>query len=234
MLAVWSVLTHVVLPPLRRNRPLRRESPFPPAQYFPDHNFDTRHIALNLRFDWEREQVIGGEIIVLAPLVSNLARIELDAANMTFSSVKLKSGTSLKYETDVTNEKLHIDLDRPYQPTQELTLLIEYRTKGLADQGRNLGFAGGVIRFIKPSADDPIRPKQISSQGESEYNHHWFPLYDHPNDFFTSELIATVEKPLSVVSNGKLVQTKENQDGTRTFHWSIEHAHASYLTHSRR
>jgi aminopeptidase N len=80
----------------------------PPAPYIPDHNFDTRHIALNLRFDWKQEQVIGTETIVLPPLVSNLKRVELDAANMTFSSIKLKSGTALKYETGGPNEKLHI------------------------------------------------------------------------------------------------------------------------------
>ncbi|MFZ0064432.1 MAG: M1 family aminopeptidase [Pyrinomonadaceae bacterium] len=232
LLAVVLVLTPATLLPTRAQQagPQRAARPFPPAQYIPDHNFDTRHIALNLRFDWEREQVIGTETIVLAPLVNNLARIELDAANMTFSSVKLKSGTALKYENDAKNEKLHIDLDRSYQPSQELILLIDYRTNGLTNGSRNLGFAGGGIRFIKPTADDPSRPKQIWSQGESEYNHHWFPLYDHPNDFFTSELTATVEKPLSVVSNGKLMITKENQDGTRTFHWRIEQPHASYLS----
>lgn len=202
--------------------------PLPPTQYIPDHDFDTRHIALNLRFDWEREQVMGTETIVLAPLISNLGRIDLDAANMTFGSVKLNSGTPLKYETDAANQKLRITLDRPYQPSQELTLSIEYRTNGA--QNRIIGLTGGGIRFIKPTADEPSRPKQIWSQGESEYNHYWFPCYDHPNDFFTSELTATVEKPLSVVSNGKLLQTKENKDGTRTFHWSIEQPHASYLS----
>ncbi|HMD80099.1 MAG TPA: hypothetical protein VKE92_02255, partial [Anaerolineales bacterium] len=210
--------------------PARAPRPFPPAQFIPDHNFDTRHIALNLRFDWDTEQVIGTETIILAPLVNNLDHIELDAANMTFSSVKLSSGSSLKYENDVPHEKLLITLDHPYQPSQELTLLIDYRTNGLANKDRITGLTGGGIRFIKPTADDPNRPKQIWSQGESEYNHHWFPCYDHPNDFFTSELTATVSKPLSVVSNGKLVQTKENQDGTRTFHWSIEQPHASYLS----
>jgi aminopeptidase N len=89
---------------------------------------------------------------------------------------------------------------------------------------------GIALRFIKPSPDDPTRPKQIWSQGESEYNHFWFPVYDHPNDFFTSEITATVEKPLSVISNGKLLETKENSDGTRTFHWKIDQPHASYLT----
>jgi aminopeptidase N len=206
----------------------RAARPFPAARYLPDRNFDTRHIALNLHFDWEREQVIGTETIVVAPLVNDLTRVELDAANMTFSSVKLGSGTALKYETSVPDQKIRITLDRPYQPSQELTLSIDYHTNGLQD--RIIGLTGGGIRFIKPTAEDPNRPKQIWSQGESEYNHYWFPCYDHPNDFFTSELTATVEKPLSVVSNGKLVQTKENSDGTRTFHWSIEQPHASYLS----
>ncbi len=93
--------------------------PLPPARYIPDHDFDTRHIALDLRFDWKREQVIGNEIIILAPITNNLGRIELDAANMTFTSVKLGTGVPLKYETDVANHKLRITLDRLYQPSQE-------------------------------------------------------------------------------------------------------------------
>ena len=32
------------------------------------------------------------------------------------------------------------------------------------------------------------------------------------------------------LSNGRLVETKENRDGTRTFHWKMETPHASYLT----
>jgi aminopeptidase N len=35
----------------------------------------------------------------------------------------------------------------------------------------------------------------IWSQGETEFNHYWFPCYDHPNDFTTTELFAIVEKP---------------------------------------
>src|SRR5207244_11254150 len=39
-----------------------------------------------------------------------------------------------------------------------------------------------------------------------------------------------VEKPLSVISNGKLISTRENSDGTRTFDWKIDVPHATYLT----
>jgi aminopeptidase N len=161
-------------------------------------------------------------------LLSNLKRIDLDAADMTVTSVKLMNGAPLQFEMDSMNQKLRIALGRPFQPADELTIVTEYHTNG--PQKKIPGLVGAALRFIKPSPDDPTRPKQIWSQGESEYNHYWFPVYDHPNDFFTSEITATVEKPLSVVSNGKLLDTKDNNDGTRTFHWKIDQPHASYLT----
>lgn len=200
----------------------------PPTQYIPNHDFDMRHIALNLKFDWEKEQLLGTETFIFKPLLKDLESIELDAGNMTVTSVKLSGGGGpLKYATDSAKEKLRILLGRAYQPSDELTIVIEYYTNG--PQSGLRGFGGG-LRFIKPTAEDPKRPKQVWSQGESEYNHLWFPVYDHPNDFFTSELTATVERPLSVVSNGKLLDTKDNKDETRTFHWKIDQPHASYLS----
>jgi hypothetical protein len=50
----------------------------PPAQYIPSHNYDTRHITLNLHFDWAQEQAIGTATIT-RPLVVNLRSLELDA-----------------------------------------------------------------------------------------------------------------------------------------------------------
>lgn len=191
----------------------------PPIQYIPDRNFDTRHVALDIRFNWEQEELSGVETLSFKPLVADLRKIELDAAEMTISSVKT-GGTELKFVMDLANQKLRIELGRPYQPTDEVSLVIDYHTNG--PQSKLAGLVGAALRFIKPTPDDPSRPKQIWSQGESEYNHYWFPCYDHPNDFFTSEITATVEKPLSVISNGKLLDTKENKDGTRTFHWNIE------------
>ena len=203
--------------------------PFPPPQYVPSHDYDVRHIALDLRFDWQQEQALGTETIMFSPLVNDLRNIALDAASMSFSSIKLNGKTPLKYEFDEKNQQLRIVLDRAYQPADQIKIVISYQTvrpliKGLSVNG------GGGLNFIKPTPEDPTRPRQIWSQGESEYNHYWFPCFDHPNDFFTSEITATVEKPLSVISNGSLVETKENSDGTRTFHWKIAAPHAAYLT----
>ncbi|MDX6577887.1 MAG: aminopeptidase [Blastocatellia bacterium] len=201
----------------------------PPAQYIPAHDYDQRNIKLDLHFDWEQEQAIGTASITLAPAVKDLRRVDFDAAYMSVSGAALASGAPLKFEYDATKEKLSVILDRAYQPAEELTVVISYHTNQPPPQRRG-GLGGGGLSFIKPRSDDPTRPRQIWSQGEAETNHLWFPSFDHPNDFLTSEIVATVEKPLSVVSNGKLVSVKENADGSRTYDWKIDEPHATYLT----
>jgi aminopeptidase N len=235
---VLSLALAVMMPGVVSARPLifnplaaqgQTPKPLPPAQHIPSHDYDTRNISLNLHFDWEKEQAIGTATITFAPLVPNLRQVEFDAANMTFNSVKLAGGAPLQYEVNAPAEKLLVKLDHAYQPLDVLTVTIDYHTNGYA-KGSGLQGYGKGLTYIKPTAADPGRPRQIWSQGETEYNHYWFPCYDHPNDFTTSELIATVQKPLIVISNGKLVEMKDNTDGTRTFRWKIDAPHATYLT----
>lgn len=209
-------------PPVAR----RVGRPFPPPQYIPPHNYDQRNIKLDLRFDWEHEQAIGTATITFAPTIKDLRRVEFDAAYLTVSGVTMAAGVPLKFDYVASREKLGIELDRAYQPNDEVTIVVSYHT----DRPPAEKAAGGGMVFIKPRPDDPNRPKQIWTQGEAETNHYWFPCFDHPNDFVTSEIVATVEKPLTVISNGKLLSTTDNPDGTRTFDWKIDQPHATYLT----
>jgi aminopeptidase N len=210
-------------------RPVSR--PMPAARYIPPHDYDQRNIKLSLRFDWDKEQAIGTETITLAPIVKDLRSVDFDAASMDVSEVKLaKAGTQLKFNYVEAKETLTVTLDRAYQPTEELTLVISYHTNNAAQKGPGAGVGGGGLNFIKPRPDDPTRPRQVWTQGEAETNHQWLICFDHPNDFVTTEIVATVEKPLSVVSNGKLLSVKENSDGTRTYDWKIDQPHATYLT----
>ena len=201
--------------------------PLPPKRYSPNRDFDMRHIALDLHFDWEREWALGTATLTFAPLSNNLRKVEFDAANMSIRSVKLSSGQDLQYENIVAREKLRITLDRVYQPADLISVVVSYHTNGPT---RASTTGEGGLTFIKPTADEPNRPRQIWSQGESEWNHQWFPCFDYPNDFATSELTATVERPLTVISNGVLIEKKETPDGKQTFHWKMTEPHASYLT----
>ena len=202
----------------------------PPVHYVRSRDYDMRHSALNLKFDWDKEQAYGTATITLAPLVPDLKIVSLDAGLMVINSVKLANGSVLQHQYDENESRLSINLDKIYPVGEPVTFIIDYRTKGEIVPN-TLGFGGGGgLKFIKPTADKPNSRRQIWTQGETDYNRYWFPSYDSPNDFRTSEMTATVEKPLFVVSNGKLIERKDNGDGTETFYWKMDTPYANYLT----
>jgi aminopeptidase N len=203
----------------------------PPLRFVRSRDFDMKHVALDLRFDWDKSQAFGTARVTLAPFKNGTQTIALDQGNLQINSVKTDKGATLAFSKDDAQQKLFVTLDRAYRAGEDLTLVIDYRTGGNIEGGILGGFGGG-LKFIKPTPEQPNKPRQIYSQGESEFNRFWFPSYDSPNDFATSEITATVEKPFIVISNGELVggKPRENKDGTRTFHWRIAAPHANYLT----
>jgi aminopeptidase N len=205
----------------------------PPVNYIRSRVVDIKHVAIDLRFDWDKEQAYGATVVTLAPF-KDTNKVYLDAASMTVSAVTLANGTPLKYTYDgkKDGDNLEITFDRAIKAGTDVAIKVEYRTNyvNTADTETSIGSFGRGLRFIKPDADNPTKPRQIWSQGETEFNRYWFPSYDAPNDFRTSELRATVDKKYTVVSNGKLVETKDNSDGTRTFYWKMDIPYSNYLT----
>ncbi len=205
----------------------------PKVNWIRSRKIDVKHILIDLKFDWDKEQAYGVSTVTVAPF-SDTDTITLDAAMMTINSVKLENGTPLKFAYDGKDDddNLKIMLDRVYKAGEDVSVKVDYRTNYVNTAGGDtaIGSFGRGLRFIKPTPDNPNKPRQIWSQGESEFNRYWFPSYDTPNDFRTTELRATVAKPFYVVSNGKLVSTKDNPDGTRTFDWKMDQPYANYLT----
>jgi aminopeptidase N len=205
----------------------------PPVNYVRSRDVDIEHIAIDLRFDWDKEQAFGTSTITLTPF-HDLDKFTLDAAKMTINSVKMANGSALKFQYDIDkdNDNLEVDLDHVYHAGENIVVTVDYRTNYVNKVETNagiLGFGRG-LRFIKPSDDQPHKPRQIWSQGETEFNRYWFPGYDSPNDFRTTELHATVEKPFIVISNGKLESVKDNANGTQTYNWNMDQPYSNYLT----
>ncbi|MBX7155937.1 MAG: M1 family metallopeptidase [Candidatus Kapaibacterium sp.] len=71
--------------------------------------------------------------------------------------------------------------------------------------------------------------KQIWTQGQAFDNRHWCPMYDYPNDKMITETYVTFDGDYEVLSNGNLIDTKKNADGTKTWHYTMTKPHASYL-----
>jgi aminopeptidase N len=182
--------------------------------------YDVLHYSIRTRFDVPQKTVIGDTTVTLKPLSAGLRSFELDASDMEVESVALDSGGAALIWTQ-TPDKLNIKLDRPFNPDDTISLRIRYRAK----PERGLYF----IPQSRAARNNITKPAQIWTQGEPEDNHHWFPCYDSPDDKATSEQYITTRANEIAISNGKLVETIDNQDGTRTFHWKMDQEHASYL-----
>jgi len=180
------------------------------------HRFDLLHVAIDVRFDQPASEVIGSVTHRIRSLDAALGSVRLDAGKgMTFSRIAV-DGVPARYEH--RGDTLAIWLPSPRAYGDTFTLAIDYRVR--PEKG---------LYFIKPDSSSPNRRQQIWTQGEAEDNRYWVPIYDYPNDRATSEVTATVRGDWKVLSNGRLVATTTNADGSATWHYSMEKPHATYL-----
>lgn len=204
----------------------------PPVNWIRSREIDVKHIDIDLKFDWDKEQAAGSSAITFVPFTTTRV-ITLDAAMMSIEGVSM-NGVPLKFTYDgkLANDNLSIDLGRFVSVGETVKVKVDYKTNyvNMAMGDTPIGGFGRGLRFIKPTEDEPNKPHQIWSQGETEFNRYWFPSYDTPNDFRTTTLTATAAKPFYVVSNGKLESLRDNKDGTRTFRWVMDQPYANYLT----
>ncbi len=182
----------------------------------PSRTYDVLHYNIEVALDLEKKSVTGKVATTLVPFTADFSAVVFDAEKMKIQRAMLGS-RELRFETD--EKKLTIHLDRSYSSKDTVTLSIEYA----CTPKRGMFWSG-------PDSAYPRRHWQVWSQGEDMTNHFWFPCYDFPNDKSTSEVTATVDKRLTVLSNGKLIDVRENKTaGTKIFHWKESKPHASYL-----
>ncbi len=182
----------------------------------PSKAFHVIHYRIEVSFDETAKSVLGRTTTTLVPLVPGLSSLEFDAEHLRVQNVA--AGTR-PLSFDVRPKKLAITLDRPYDLDDTLTVSVEYTCTP----------ARGLY-FVQPDSSYPGKPSQIWTQGEDMDNHFWFPCYDFPNDMATSEVVATVRSSYVALSNGRLLDVREDRiRKTKTFHWRQDIPHASYL-----
>jgi aminopeptidase N len=201
-----------------------------PKEYRPSATlmFDILHTRLDLKFDWQKQYVLGNADITISPYFKPISSITLDAIGFKIRKITIADKPML-YEN--TGEKLIITLDKMYKGKEKFELHIEYTAEpnSNAVTGSEAITSDRGLFFIDPLDLDPDIPSQIWTQGETENNSRWFPTFDKPNERFTQEIILTVEDKYLTLSNGKKISTRKNPDGTRTDHWKQDRPHAPYL-----
>lgn len=194
---------------------------------------DVKHILLELQFDWKNKQAFGSASITFSvQRPSNT--IALDAAKMKIEQIVDAVGRPIEFSYDGSEnyENLKVNFANTLIPEKNILLKIIYRTNWVntPDPNQLGGSTGKGLRFFQPSTTEPRKRKQVWSMAEFDANRYWFPCHEVTEDFYTSELIATVDTPLTVISNGDLLYGKINKDGRQTFHWKMMVPHAHHQT----
>ncbi len=189
---------------------------------------DIVHTKLEVSFDWAKSRMNGKATITAKPHFYDTDSLILDAKGMDIMNIQL-NGKELVYVYD--SLQLQIKLDKKYKRTENYTVSIEYVAK---PEERETGGSMAIssdkgLYFINPKNEEKNKMPQIWTQGETEANSVWFPTIDSPNAKSTQEIFITVDEKYTTLSNGKLIASKKNTNGTRTDHWKQELAHAPYL-----
>ncbi|MGC6490460.1 MAG: M1 family metallopeptidase [Flavobacteriales bacterium] len=189
--------------------------------------FDLLHTDLNVSFDWKKQQLIGEASLLLKPYYHSSNKLKLDAKGFFISTISINR-KPLKYSYD--GLIIDIDLEQTYTRNDTFTIDLQYIAKPneLDIEGSDAITDAKGLYFINPE-DKEGKPQQIWTQGETEASSCWFPTIDKPNERMTQNIAITVAETYTTLSNGLLVESRDNEDGTRTDFWEQTQPHAPYL-----
>ena len=176
-----------------------------------EHNFDVLHYAFDWTIDMISESIQGKAVIESKSLVSSLNQIILHLST-SMNVTQITQGQTPLVFTHADN-LLTIFLFHPSGIDQEFEIEITY--SGTPQAGLNFSTHNGQPIFW--SLDEPSEARE------------WFPSFDHPSDKATADLRITVPQNIVAVSNGTLINSQINQDGTTTYTWREKAPIATYL-----
>ena len=186
------------------------------------------HTKLKVAFNFEKSQLNGEAWITLTPHFYPTNKVTLDAKWFKIHNVKVNN---IKSEYNYSDNELTIELNKFYKKGEQYTVYINYTAKPeevVIEGSKSIKAAKGLY-FIDPKNEDPKKPTQIWTQGETEASSCWFPTIDSPNQKTSQEIYITVPNKFLTLSNGKLVSKTNNSNGTRTDYWKMDQKHAPYL-----
>ena len=177
---------------------------------------DALYSEIHISVDYDSSKIEGIVSNRFRSLDDSLVQVVLDLKqNMQVSSV---SGAGHTFIHDV--DYLLIDLDRPYRQGEELTLTVRY-------SGTPFSEDFGHFKFDQMPPDNTPHVWTLSEPYGAKY---WWPCKDLPADKIDSaDIYITVPGDQLVGSNGTLVSTTDNGNGSKTFHWHEQYPIATYL-----
>ncbi|MEM3684134.1 MAG: HEAT repeat domain-containing protein [Conexivisphaerales archaeon] len=184
--------------------------------YPPDRQITITHIKIEITPDFNAQTISAKSTLTLVSKREGVSSLVLNLRDLQVHSIKDETGSELSFEH--TGDDLYISLNRPAKKDERMVITVSY--SGRPRKG---------LYFRKPDEYQPNRPLQLWTQGEDEDSHFWFPCIDFPGLKVTSEVIAHVPSSMTAISNGRLVEVKEEDGGMKSYHWIQDKPHSVYL-----
>lgn len=195
---------------------------------------DLVHTKLDVSFDWQKSYLYGKAEITLKSHFYPLDTLWLNARGMDLHRVAIlrTANDTFNIKHVYRNDSIGIQLDKVYKRNETFKVYIDYTAKPdeLKDSEGSAAITDDKgLYFINPLGKDPVKPKQIWTQNETQAGSVWFPTIDSPNQRMSQEITMTVDSIYKTLSNGILIRSINNNDGTRTDTWEQKIPHAPYL-----
>ena len=199
-----------------------------PKQYEKTRDYDAIHYKIKLRFDEEKQMLWGENTVTVAALRDGFDRCELDAEVLRVTAATTPDGKALKFTQSDSSVTVFLPRKYSYRDTLTFTVAYESGNPELDPKRYGMGPHYDLGIDFKPATEN--NPQLINTLSFPEGARHWFPCNDVPGDKVTNDPIVTVRSEYNALSNGRLVSVREDREnGTKTFHWSQELPHSTYL-----
>jgi aminopeptidase N len=210
-----------------------------PAQVSPyratyEQYWDLVHTQLDLRPRWSTRTMDGVATILLHPHWYATDSLVLNARGMDIKKVKWELKEMQEDSAAFTYDGKILTVHFPEQAERNDTLLVAItytaQPEKLPEGGSEAIQGDKGLYFINADGKNPDKPTQLWTQGETESNCVWFPTIESPAQKMTQDIFLTVDPDYTTLSNGLLVESKANPDGSRTDHWKQKLPATPYLT----
>lgn len=191
--------------------------PFAPADT-PRHQppgtpIDFLHLQAEITVEPEKGTVGGHVTYTYRSVGTARSEVTLHAApELHITAVKAGS-TPLTFVRDDDQLRITLPAPAPIATTSQLTVTWTGRPRN-------------GMHFVRAEVGKPRY--EVWTQGETSFTRGWIPVWDYPNDRFTSALSVRVPKAYQAVANGELKGTRK--DGAYVvYDWHMKHDHVAYL-----
>ena len=174
---------------------------------------DIKHYDIRLKVDTKRK-MISGYADIKMKIKEEIRFIELDLIKQYFISKIMIDSISTPFKHQ--KNKIFIKA-QDIKPNSVIVVRVVY--KGKPPEAEKPPWSGG---FTWEKSKDGYPWVGVSCQGNGSYI--WYPSKEHPSDEPDgADIYITVQKPLSVASNGLLQEVKDHNNKWHTWHWKTKY-----------